>query len=77
MPYAPTVPPLTGAAYRAALRTEAPVRSGPDALPSPARFRANNRRPAWDAPTRSHLGNGRAGALTPGQAARARHGERV
>ncbi|MDW5329866.1 hypothetical protein [Plantactinospora sp. KLBMP9567] len=77
MPYAPMVPPLTSAAYRAVLRARTPVPSGRDALPSPVRFRANNRRPTWDAPTRPYLGNGRAGALTPAQAARARHGERV
>jgi len=77
MPYAPTVPPLTGAAYRAALRTEARVPLAPDAPLPPARFRAYNRRPDWDAPTRSYLGNGRAGALTPAQAARARCADRV
>ncbi|MFY1672045.1 hypothetical protein ACN27G_19035 [Plantactinospora sp. WMMB334] len=43
--------------------------------PSPARVR--NRRPGWDAPTRSQLSNGRPGTLTPAQQHRARRGERV
>ncbi|MEN3612339.1 hypothetical protein AAH979_22655 [Plantactinospora sp. ZYX-F-223] len=77
MPHAPTVPPLTGAAYRAVLRTDAPVPVDRDALPSPARFLANNRRPGWDAPSRSYRRNGRTGALTPGQAGRAWQRERV
>lgn len=77
MPYAPQAPPLTDADYRAALRAQAPVPVTPDAPPPPARPRASNSRPGWDAPTRSHLGNGRTGSLTPAQKHRARHGERV
>ncbi|GAA3751032.1 hypothetical protein GCM10022225_39260 [Plantactinospora mayteni] len=49
----------------------------PEASPPPARGRASNRRPEWDAPTRSHLANGRAGGLTPAQEYRARRGARV
>ncbi|GAA3748636.1 hypothetical protein GCM10022225_36030 [Plantactinospora mayteni] len=40
--------------------------------PPPSRPRASNRRPRWDAPTSSHLNNGRAGTLTPAQEHRSR-----
>ncbi|WP_349337651.1 hypothetical protein [Plantactinospora sp. B6F1] len=53
----------------------APVRISPDLPPPPPRARHSNNRPVWDAPTRCHLGNGRAGGLTPGQARRARQVE--
>ncbi|MEQ4300673.1 hypothetical protein ABNF97_04640 [Plantactinospora sp. B6F1] len=71
-PYRPPAPPVR------ALTLDAP--------PAPTRPRATNRRPGWDtpthrpgwdAPTRAHLGNGRPGALTPGQGHRARHGVRA
>ncbi|MFY1692073.1 hypothetical protein [Plantactinospora sp. WMMB782] len=64
---------------RAEIRTlaVAPPPDTPDASPPPARDRARNRRPGWDAPTRAHLANGRAGGLTPGQEHRTRRGARV
>ncbi|MEQ4300212.1 hypothetical protein ABNF97_02260 [Plantactinospora sp. B6F1] len=49
----------------------------PAAAPAPVRARSRNRRPGWEAPTRSHLANGRAGGLTPGQEYRARRAARV
>ncbi|MDG4784828.1 hypothetical protein O7626_02580 [Micromonospora sp. WMMD1102] len=77
MPYAPTVPPLTGTAYRTARRGAATPTAQPDAPPSPARFRAVNRGPGLDAPTRSFQANGRPGALTPAQTARSRQRQQV
>ncbi|AVT36952.1 hypothetical protein C6W10_11285 [Plantactinospora sp. BB1] len=77
MPYAPVVPPLTGATYRAARRAEARAPSPQDVPAPPIRYRGDNRRPGRDTPSRVHLRNGRTGALEPGRVTRARHGTRV
>ncbi|MBF9132407.1 hypothetical protein I0C86_26160 [Plantactinospora sp. S1510] len=74
MPYAPKVPPLTPATYRAAVRTPAPMAEKADG-PPPARVRARNvRSPLWNSASGRHQ-TGRAGALAAGQAARVRRAE--
>jgi len=84
VPYRPPGPPHLLAAptsqveltetERAEIRALTP--GIPPAPPPLPRIPATNQRPAWNAPTRSHLANGRAGALTPAQEHRARHGAR-
>ncbi|MBE1486003.1 ferric-dicitrate binding protein FerR (iron transport regulator) [Plantactinospora soyae] len=49
----------------------------PYAPPEPSRTRATNQRPIWNAPAHPHLANSRAGAHTPAQEHRVRHGSRV
>ncbi|MFY1669906.1 hypothetical protein ACN27G_08080 [Plantactinospora sp. WMMB334] len=54
--------------------TEVRALSDPTPPPPP---QVRNRRPGWDAPTRSQPRNGRPGTLTPAQQHRARHTERM
>ncbi|MEN3609603.1 hypothetical protein AAH979_08650 [Plantactinospora sp. ZYX-F-223] len=76
-PYQPPPPVELTEVERAEIRTlsATPPPVTPD--PPPARARASNRRPQWDAPTWSYLANGRPGGLTPAQEYRARQGARV
>ncbi|MFC6019013.1 hypothetical protein ACFP2T_22735 [Plantactinospora solaniradicis] len=75
-PYRPPAPPSrielteTERAEIRALTLDTPP-------PPPPRTRATNRRPAWNAPTHSHLANGRAGAPAPAQEHRTRPGARA
>jgi len=74
-PYRP-LPPLPPVELTESERAE--IRSlTPDTPPPSARSRADNRRPAWNAPTQAHLTNGRPGSLTPAQQHRARHSTRT
>ncbi|MDG4786860.1 hypothetical protein O7626_13125 [Micromonospora sp. WMMD1102] len=78
-PYQPPPPVELTEVERTEIRTlsAVPAPDTPDASPPPAGDRMRNRRPWWDAPTRSHLANGRTGGLMPGQEYRARRGARV
>ncbi|GIG88516.1 hypothetical protein Pen02_34520 [Plantactinospora endophytica] len=89
MPYQPSpVPRLTRRKYRVATRATPPVELtekeraeiqtlAPEAPPLPTRAAVTNQRLSWDASTRPHLANARAGTLASAQTHRARHGERA
>ncbi|GAB3986915.1 hypothetical protein GCM10027615_80280 [Plantactinospora veratri] len=77
MPYAPKVPPLSPAEYRAAVRASAPVVGTADSPPPPARIGARNARgPLWSG-SAGRPQAGRGNALTFREAARARRAEKA